>query len=93
MNDFDQRWRTTTQAARRHADTSAELPYGFTTRVLAHFENNTAESWSDLITALGLRAVLTSALLFAVSTVIVIWQMDLTPTWIETPLSPQLFLP
>jgi hypothetical protein len=96
MNDFDQRWHSATQAARRDTGVPAEMPFGFSTRVLARFENSPTESWADLFAALGLRAVLTSAVVFCVSAVLVVWQMDvvsLTPTWVDAPLSPQLFLP
>jgi len=96
MTDFHQRWQTTAQAARRATDEPADLPFGFTTRVLARFENTPAEPWVDLLTALGLRAVLTSAILFAASAALVAWQVDfvtLAPSWIEAPLSPRLLLP
>jgi hypothetical protein len=96
MNDFDQRWQTAAQAARRTAAEPAELPYGFTTRVLARFENTPVEPWIDLLTALGLRAVLTSAFLFIASAALVAWQMDfisLAPSWVDAPLSPRLLLP
>jgi len=96
MNDFDPRWQTAAHAARRVADEPAGLPLGFSTRVLARFQNTPAEPWVDLLTALGLRAVLTSAVLFIASAALVAWQMDfitLAPPLIETPLSPSLFLP
>jgi hypothetical protein len=96
MTDFHQRWQTTAQAARRAADMPADLPFGFSTRVLARFQKTPAEPWVDLLTALGLRAVLTSAILFAASAALVAWQVDfisLAPSWIETPLSPRLLLP
>jgi hypothetical protein len=96
MNDFDQRWQTAAQAARLAATETAELPYGFTTRVLARFENTPVEPWIDLLTALGLRAVLTSAFLFIASAALVAWQMDfisLAPSWVDAPLSPRLLLP
>lgn len=96
MNDFDQRWQTAAQAARRAAAEPAELPFGFTTRVLARFENTPVEPWIDLLTALGLRAVLTSAFLFIASAALVAWQMDfisLAPSWVDAPLSPRLLLP
>lgn len=96
MNDFDSRWQSAAQAARRSAGEPAGLPFGFSTRVLARFQNTPAEPWVDLLTALGLRAVLTSALLFVASAALVAWQMDfisLAPSLIETPISPSLFLP
>lgn len=96
MTDFHQRWQTVAEAARQIKDEPAELPLGFTTRVLARFENTPAEPWVDLLTALGLRAVLTSALLFFASAALVAWQMDfisITPSWVDAPLSPELLLP
>ena len=96
MNDFDQRWQSAAQTARHVAEEPAELPFGFATRVLARFQNTPAEPWVDLLTALGLRAVLTSAVLFIASAALVAWQLDfitLAPTLIETPLSPSLLLP
>jgi len=96
MNDFDQRWHSATQAALNATDNHAELPFGLATRVLARFENNPAESWVDLFTALGLRAVLASALVFIASAALVAAQCYdsvLSPTLIETPLSPRVFLP
>jgi hypothetical protein len=96
MTDFHQRWQTTAQAARHATDAPADLPFGFTTRVLVRFENTPAEPWVDLLTALSLRAVLTSAILFAASAALVAWQVDfvtLAPSWIEAPLSPRLLLP
>lgn len=96
MNDFDQRWHSATRAAHSAPHDPAELPFGFATRVLARFENNPAESWVDLFTALGLRAVLASALVFIASAALVAAQCYdsvLSPTLIETPLSPRVFLP
>jgi hypothetical protein len=96
MNDFDQRWHSAIQAARRATAAPAEMPFGFTTRIVARFQETPAEPWIDLLAALGLRALLTSAVLFFASAALVAWQLDvmsLTPTWIETPLSPSVFLP
>lgn len=96
MNDFDQRWQMAAEAARRTKDEPADQPYGFTTRVLARFQNTSAEPWVDLLTALGLRAVLTSAVFFFISAALVAWQMDfisLAPSWVDAPLSPKLLLP
>ncbi len=96
MNDFDQRWHSATQATRRATAAPAEMPFGFATRIIARFQEKPAEPWVDLLTALGLRAVLTSAALFFASAALVAWQLDvmlLTPTWVETPISPTVFLP
>ena len=96
MNDFDQRWYSATQAARCATAAPAEMPFGFTTRIIARFQEKPAEPWVDLLAALGLRAVLTSAALFFASAALVVWQLDvmlLTPTWVETSISPTVFLP
>lgn len=96
MNDFHPRWQAAAQAARRAKDELSELPCGFTTRVLARFQNTPVEPWVDLLTVLGLRAVLTSAVLFLASAALVVWQMDfisLSPSWVDAPLSPKLLLP
>ena len=96
MNDFDQRWHFATQAARCATAAPAEMPFGFTTRLVARFQETPAEPWVDLLATLGLRVVLTSAALFFASAALVAWQLDvmsLAPTWIETPISPTVFLP
>jgi len=96
MTDFDSRWQTITQAARRAPERADELPYGFSTRLLARWEGTPAEPWVELITALGIRAVLTSALFFLASAALVAWQMDFTsfaPSWVDAPISPKLLLP
>ena len=96
MNDFHPRWQAAAKAARRAKDESSELPYGFTTRVLARFQNTPVEPWVDLLTAHGIRAVLTSAVFFFISAALVAWQMDFisfAPSWVDAPLSPKLLLP
>jgi uncharacterized protein involved in response to NO len=96
MNTFDSHWQITTAAARCAEEETFELPFGFTTKVLAGFEKAPVETWGDLLSALGQRAVLTSAILFAASATLAIWQVDLmplVPTWIEAPISPRIFLP
>ena len=74
----------------------AQVSEGFTTRVLARFQNTPVEPWVDLLTALGIRAVLTSAVFFFISAALVAWQMDFisfAPSWVDAPLSPKLLLP
>jgi hypothetical protein len=97
MNDeFNQRWSAAVSSARRVREEAGELPFGLTTRVLARFEEAPVEPWGELMSSLGLRAVMTSALLFAVSAVVLIWQMEgvpLVPDWIEVPLVTEVFLP
>jgi alkanesulfonate monooxygenase SsuD/methylene tetrahydromethanopterin reductase-like flavin-dependent oxidoreductase (luciferase family) len=96
MTDFDHRWQTTTAQARRVTEQDEEVPAGFATRVLARHHAMPAEPWLDLLTTLGLRAVLTSAIVFAASATLAFWQLDptaLTPDWVAAPLSPKLLLP
>lgn len=62
MNDFDQRW----QKLAKHADglldeALPELPFGFATRVLSRSRESAAETWEDIVSALGLRAILVTA--------------------------------
>jgi hypothetical protein len=59
MNNFDQRW----QKLVRHADglfdeALPELPFGLASRVLARSRETAVESWEDIVSALGLRAIL-----------------------------------
>jgi hypothetical protein len=98
-NDFNQRWRAAASSARHVADDASEvLPFGFSTRLLARFQESPVEPWVDLMTALGLRAVVTSALLFVASAALVFWQLDAVPLvadWIEVPVpfTPEVLLP
>lgn|GEM_PF-867431 len=97
--DFNQRWRAAAKAARQVPGEPSEalpLPFRFTTRLMARFQESPVEPWVDLMTALGLRAVVTSALLFAASAVLVFWQLDGVPLvsdWIDVPLTLPLPLP
>lgn len=97
--DFNQRWNAAARSARQVPEEPSEaLPFGFTTRLMARFQEAPVEPWVDLMTALGLRAVVTSALLFAASAALVFWQLDavpLVPDWIEVPLpfTPEVLLP
>jgi hypothetical protein len=73
-----------------------ELPFGFATRVLARFEEAPVEPWVELMTAFGLRAVVTSAVLFLGCAALMVWQMEgvlLVPDLIEVPLVTEVFLP
>ena len=64
MNDFDQRWRTLANKAGGLSDDGpAELPFGFAVRVLAGRHETAVESWDELLSALGLRALLVTACL------------------------------
>jgi hypothetical protein len=95
-DDFHQRWGAAAKAARQVSEEPGELPFGFTTRVLARFQETPVEAWVDLVTALGLRAVVTSAVLFAACAALAVWQVDkppLVPDWIEVPFVPGVFWP
>lgn len=83
MNDFDQRWQTLAQQARPgpEADLPA-LPFGFTTRVLAHARETTGEAWEEVLTLFGLRAVLATAIVFLFSASFVL------AGWYESRLEP-----
>ena len=62
MNDFDQRWRELARNAGGIFDEALpELPFGFATRVLSRSRESAAESWEDIVSALGLRAILATA--------------------------------
>ena len=68
MNDFDQRWRKLAhQAGGLANDGPAELPFGFAARVLAGGREAPAEAWDELLSALGLRALLVTACLCLVT--------------------------
>ena len=95
-DDFNQRWSGATRAARRVREEAGELPFGLTTRVLARFEAVPVEPWVELMTVLGLRAVVTSAVLFLGCAAVMVWQVDavpLVPDLIEVPLVTEVFLP
>ena len=68
MNDFDQRWRMLANKAGKLSDESlAELPFGFATRVIAGGRETMSESWDELLSSLGLRAVLVTTCLCLIS--------------------------
>lgn len=59
MNDFDQRWQELARQADGLFDGALpELPFGFAMRVLARSREATAETWEDIVSTLGLRAIL-----------------------------------
>ncbi len=59
MNDFDQRWQKLAQQADGLFDEAQpELPFGFATRILTRSRESAAASWEDIVSALGLRAIL-----------------------------------
>jgi hypothetical protein len=100
-DDFNQRWSTAAKTARQVPDDASEaVPFGFTTRLMARFQESPVESWVDLMTALGLRAVAGAALLFVASAALAFWQLDAVPLvadWIEVPVplpfTPEVLLP
>jgi hypothetical protein len=62
MTPFDQRWQTLTRRAASVCDEAAvDLPFGFTTRVLARSREDAGEAWEDLLSAFGLRALVITA--------------------------------
>jgi len=70
MKPFDQRWQSLAQHARRTPDeTPAELPFGFAARIMANLrESERAESsWADLLSIVGLRAVVATTCVFLAS--------------------------
>jgi len=65
---FDQRWQFAAEQARQHSEKNATpLPLGFVTRVLARSRETPAESWEDLISTLGLRALIATTLIVVAS--------------------------
>lgn len=95
-DDFNQRWSAAASSARRVREETGELPFGLTTRVLARFEAAPVEPWVELMTVLGMRAVVTSAVLFLGCAAVMVWQMEgvpLVPDLIEVPLVTEVFLP
>ncbi|MEN3943660.1 hypothetical protein WJU23_20340 [Prosthecobacter sp. SYSU 5D2] len=68
MTDFNNRWQTLSQNARQAPlDPAADLPHGFATRVLALARQPSHEAWEEVLTVLGLRAVLATGGLFLLS--------------------------
>lgn len=84
MNDFDQRWRTlANKVGGLPEEDRPEPPFGFAARVIAGGRETVSESWDELLTSLGLRAVLVTACLCLVSAGFVL--LDWYPDGIETP--------
>lgn len=68
MNDFDQRWQTLARNADALLEEALpELPCGFATRVLARSRESARESWEDMVSALGLRAILATSVVALVT--------------------------
>ena len=68
MNEFNQRWQTLAHTAGGLPEEDlAELPFGFVARVIAGGRETVSESWEELLSSLGLRAVLVTACLCLVS--------------------------
>ena len=84
MNEFNQRWQTLAHEAGSLADEAlAELPYGFATRVIAGSREAVVETWEELISALGLRALLVTACLCLITAGFA--YSELYPAGIERP--------
>lgn len=63
MNTFDQRWQSLAQSALQVPDDPAgELPFGFSTQIIARFRNAPMEPWTDIVSLLGLRTALATVL-------------------------------
>ena len=68
MNEFNQRWQTLAKQAGSLADESLpELPFGFATRVIAAGRDAAPESWEELMSKLGLRALVVTVCLSLVT--------------------------
>lgn len=68
MNDFDQRWQKLTSRATGLLDEALpELPLGYATRILARSRETAPETWEDIVSAFGLRAIFATAVLCAVT--------------------------
>jgi hypothetical protein len=96
MKPFPDRWQSLTQAARNAHDDRFEMPPGFATRVLARWKEAPEESLLEVMTLLSKRFLMASALLFLLSTVLAASLVDvteLTPNWIEPPITARLLLP
>jgi hypothetical protein len=62
MNEFNKRWQMLAQKAGSLADEALpELAFGFATRVIAGGRETVVESWDEMLSALGLRALLVTA--------------------------------
>ena len=62
MNDFNQRWQTLARQADGLFDEELpELPFGFAARIMARRRDSASESWEDLVSVLGMRAILATA--------------------------------
>lgn len=68
MNEFDQRWRVLARHAGNLADEGLpELPFGFAARIIAGGRETATDSWEELLSSFGLRAVLVTASLCVVT--------------------------
>ena len=68
MKDFHQRWQTLAEQAGSLANEALpDIPFGFATRVIAGARETATESWDDLISALGLKAIVITAAMCLVS--------------------------
>lgn len=95
-DDFHGRWQVAATAAQRVREDAGALPFGFTTRLMARFGEAPAEPWVELMTALGLRAVVTAAVLFLGCAAVMVWQMEgmpLVPEVIEVSFVSEVLLP
>lgn len=88
MTDFDQRWQKLARQADGLLDEALpELPFGYATRILARSRDTSPETWEDIVSALGLRAIFATAALCAVTAALA--YMECFPARIETPVFEQ----
>lgn len=97
MPDFDQRWHTITSATRPlWHEAAGELPFGFATRVLAQWRRAPAESWEDLLFAIGRRAMIAAIAICLASAGFAYFQWYETriePPALERAVNPEAWLP
>lgn len=98
MTDFDQRWQQAVESARRAPQAAAleTLPPGYATRLLAQWQAAQVSPLVGWLLAQGLRAVVTTGLVFIGSALLVTWQAEVNPFttgWLDLPFSPELLLP
>ncbi len=66
-NDFDKRWQHLAGLAGRAEESAAEVPWGLTTRVLAHSRTPNSENALEIWSRLSIRALLIATGLFLLS--------------------------
>lgn len=68
MNEFDQRWKQLARTSGSPADDSlAEMPFGLAARIIARSREPVVETWDEVLSAVGLRALVVTACLCLIS--------------------------